>query len=325
MADSAGEAARRKLVTLIIPAYNEEDNVGRLKPALDAALAGQPYDFEFLAVDNCSTDRTGEMLKALCAGDPRWRYLRLSRNFSVEMSMTAGYHYARGDGIIVLYSDLQDPPEVIPELLAKWDEGWDIVYGVRTERPGDAAWRNALVHVAYNVIHWLSDVPIPKHAGDFRLIDRRVRDALLQCPEYNRYLRGLISWLGFRQVAVEYARKPRIAGKSKAPTLDLLFFLFGAISSFSLKPLRLFTLLGFSVLGLCLLALPFYLIGYLVGSPPAGVTTIILLLLIGIGLNSLGIGVLGEYLGRTYLEVKRRPLFLVAEAMNLELPPTIHP
>ncbi len=306
------------LVSIVIPAFNEEGNIARLETELLAAVQGLPYSFEFVVVDNSSTDETGPLVKALCARDERWKYLRLSRNFTVEMSITAGYHYAQGESIVVLYSDLQDPPSVIPRLLEKWREGFDVVYGVRTVRPGDPAWRNRAVKIAYRLVGWFSDVPIPNDAGDFRLITRRVRDALERCPEQNRYMRGLIAWLGFRQVGVPYERQPRTAGGSKAPFSHLLFFVFNAITSFSLRPLRLFTLMGTIILTLSMVAAVVYIILWLVGSPPPGITTIIVLLLIAIGLNSIGIGILGEYVGRTYAESKRRPLYVVEESVNIE-------
>ena len=312
------ERGRTPLVSIVIPALNEEGNIPRLEKELLAALETLPYAFEFIVVDNSSTDRTGELFKTICARDPRWKYLRFSRNFTVEMSITAGYHYSSGEAIIVLYSDLQDPPEVIPRFLEKWREGYDVVYGVRTVRPGDAAWRNRAVHIAYRLIGWFSDVPIPNDAGDFRLITRKVRDALERCPEQNRYMRGLIAWLGFRQVGITYERKPRKAGRSKAPFFELLFFVFSAITSFSLRPLRLFTLMGTVILALSIIAAFVYALLWFTGSPPPGITTIIVLLLIAIGLNSIGIGILGEYVGRTYAESKRRPLYIVQEAVNLE-------
>jgi len=297
---------------------NEEGNVARLESELLAALEPLPYEFEFIVVDNSSTDATGTLVKEICSRDRRWHYVRFSRNFSVEASISAGYRAARGDAIVVLYSDLQDPPDAIPALLAKWEEGWDVVYGVRTVRPGDPRWRNAAVRLAYRAINRLSDVSIPPDVGDFRLITRQVRDALDQCGERNRYTRGLIAWLGFRQVGVHYERRPRTTGRSKAPLLDLIVFVFTAITSFSLKPLRLFTIFGFVMLGFSVLAIPFYLWLYVSGSPPAGVTTVIILLLVVIGVNSLGIGVLGEYLGRTHAEAKGRPLYVVAEVSNLD-------
>jgi dolichol-phosphate mannosyltransferase len=316
------------LVSIIIPARNEEDNIPGLEAEVLAAVRDLPYRFEFLIIDNDSTDRTGELVKQICARDSRWKYVRFSRNFTAEMSMTAGYRLASGDAMIVLYSDLQDPPDVIPRFLAKWREGYDVVYGVRTVRPGEPAWRNLAAYIVYRVIAWASDVPIPKDAGDYRLITRQVRDALDQCGEYNRYLRGLIAWLGFRQVGIPYERRPRAGGTSKAPFWYLVIFTLSAVTSFSLKPLRAFTIIGFALLGVCLLAVPVFVLLYVTGSPPPGITTVIVLLCVAIGMNSLGIGIPGEYLGRTYAEVKRRPLYLIKESVNLpavsevQVPPT---
>jgi dolichol-phosphate mannosyltransferase len=312
-----GGGPRRELVSLVIPARNEVGNIDRLEQELATVTGPLPYDFEFIVIDNASTDGTGERIKAICSRDPRWKYVRFSRDFTVEMSLTAGYRLARGDAIIVLYSDLQDPPEVIPRLLSKWKEGFDVVYGVRTVRPGDPAWRNFAVRVAYRLISAMSDVPIPENAGDFRLITRQVRDALNQCGEYNRYLRGMIAWLGFRQVGVPYERRPRLEGTSKAPFWDMLVFTLKAITSFSLRPLRFFTLFGFLMLLLSGVAVLVYAILWFFGSAPPGITTLITLAFAGIGLNSLGIGLLGEYIGRTYAEVKRRPLYIIQESVNL--------
>ena len=308
----------RRLVSLVVPARNEEGNIARLESELSAVIDGLPYDFEIIVIDNHSTDATPDLVKAICARDHRWRFVRFSRDFTVEASLAAGYRAARGDAIVVLYSDLQDPPSEIPRLLAKWEEGYDVVYGVRTVRPGDPKWRNAGVRVAYRLIWALSEVPIPENAGDFRLITARVRDSLEQCGEYNRYARGLISWLGFRQTGVDYERRPRLAGESKGPLVHTIIFLLTAITSFSLKPLRMFTLLGFALLAIALGAIPVYVVLWFTGSPPPGLTTLTVLVLAGIGFNSLGIGILGEYLGRTYLEVKRRPLFVIEEAVNLD-------
>jgi glycosyltransferase involved in cell wall biosynthesis len=306
------------LVSIVIPARNEEGNIPALEHELEAVLGGLPYRFEFIVVDNASTDRTGELVKAICARDSRWRYLRFSRDFTVDSSITAGYHYAKGDAIVVVYSDLQDPPSVIPQFLEKWQEGYDVVYGVRTVRPGDPAWRNLAVKYAYSLIAWFSDVAIPKNTGDFRLITSQVRDALAECGEYNRYVRGLIAWLGFRQGPVYYERRPRVTGESKAPFWHTAIFLINAVTSFSLRPLRLFSLLGMALICLSLLAIPIYTVLFFVGHAPAGITTLILLAFLGIGINSLGVGILGEYLGRTYAEVKKRPIYIVKESVNFE-------
>ena len=309
----------RPLISIVIPALNEEAGIPLLEQSLDDSLAGLPYDFEFIVIDNGSTDGTEAAIRSICARDDRWKYVRFSRNFGVEGSITAGYRLAAGEAIIVLYSDLQDPPSIIPLFLEKWREGYDIVYGVRTARHGDPAWRNLLADIFYRVIAVFADVNIPRNVGDFRLISRPVRDALESCDESNRYLRGLISWLGFRQTGVEYERQPRKTGRSKAPIGSILTFGLNAITSFSVKPLRLFALLGFGLLALCLLAVPVYVVLFLLDkNPPPGTTTIIVLALLGIGINSLGIGVLGEYLGRAYTETKHRPLYVVADSVNLE-------
>ncbi len=318
-----GGATRRKLVTLVIPALNEEDNIQKLEQQLLQVTSPLPYDFEFIVIDNGSSDRTGDLVKAICHHDLRWKYVRFSRNFTVEMSITAGYKLASGDAIIVLYSDLQDPPDVIVRLIEKWQEGNDVVYGVRTVRRGDPAWRNLAAKIAYRTIAWFSDVPIPTDAGDYRLITRQVCNALIQCGEYNRYMRGLIAWLGFRQVGIPYERQPRLAGVSKAPLWDLIFFVFNAVTSFSLKPLRLFTFLGFGLILISIIAAGVYSVLALIGSPPPGITTLIVLSFLGIGLNSLGIGVLGEYVGRTYSETKHRPLYIIQEAVNIQPPVVI--
>jgi glycosyltransferase involved in cell wall biosynthesis len=311
-------AQQQSLITVVIPALNEEETIPRLEEELLAAIRSLPYAFEFIVVDNGSSDATGRLVKEICARDPRWKYLRFSRNFTVEMSITAGYHYSRGEAIVVLYSDLQDPPEVIPQLIEKWQEGYDVVYGVRTMRPGDPRWRNGMAKIAYRLIGWFSDVPIPNDAGDFRLISRQVRDALESCPEQNRYMRGLIAWLGFRQTGVDYERRSRKTGTSKAPFGDLVFFVFNAVTSFSLRPLRLFTLMGIIILAASMIAAVVYAVLWFTVSAPPGITTIIVLLLAAIGLNSIGIGLLGEYVGRTYTESKRRPLYVVQEAVNFE-------
>ena len=307
------------LISIVIPALNEEDNIGPLERELAQSLDPLPYDFEFIVIDNGSADGTEEAVRAICARDARWKYVRFSRNFGVEASITAGYKLATGEAIVVLYSDLQDPPEVIPAFLAKWREGFDVVYGVRTVRPGDAAWRNLAIKLVYRAIAALADVKIPRNAGDFRLISRRVAEALESCHESNRYMRGLIAWLGFQQTGVEYRRRPRATGESKAPLGSLIVFALNAFTSFSVKPLRVFTLLGFGIVGISVLAVPVYLFLFLTGNPPPGITTLIVLAFVGIGINSLGIGILGEYLGRTYAETKRRPLYVIADSVNIDV------
>jgi polyisoprenyl-phosphate glycosyltransferase len=306
-------AQAKELISIIIPARNEEKNIDLLERELLAITESLPFDFEFIVIDNASIDLTGPKIKSICDRDPRWKYIRFSRNFTVEMSLTAGYHEAHGDAMVVLYSDLQDPPEIIPRFIEKWKEGYDVVYGVRTVRPGDPTWRNFMIRFAYRLIRWFSEVPIPADAGDFRLVTRQVRDALEECGEYNRYMRGLIAWLGFRQIGIPYERRPRLYGTSKAPFYETFLFTINAVTSFSVKPLRLFTFMGVGILLVSFLAVFVYAVLWLTGSPPPGITTLIVLGFLGIGINSLGVGILGEYIGRIYAETKSRPKYIYQE------------
>jgi dolichol-phosphate mannosyltransferase len=307
-----------ELITLVIPARNEEENIPYLESAISQVTDSLPYNFEFIVVDNRSTDRTGQLIKDLCKRDRRWKYICFSRDFSVEASIAAGYHFASGSAIILLYSDLQDPPSVIPRFIEKWKEGYDVVYGVRTVREGDPAWRNFMAKLAYRIIATLAEVQIPVDTGDFRLIDRKVRDALENIGEYNRYMRGLIAWLGFKQTGIIYAREPRKAGVSKGPFWYIFFIAVNAITSFSMKPLRLFLVMGIIITVLSFIAIFIYLLVYLFGNTVAGLTTIILLSFLGIGLNSIGIGVVGEYIGRIYFETKKRPLYVIDEMVGFK-------
>lgn len=306
----------KKLISIVIPARNEELNIVPLEEQVLKATENLPYDFEFIVVDNRSTDRTGELVKEICSRDTRWKYIRFTRDFTSESSITAGYHYSKGDAIIVLYSDLQDPPSMISRFLEKWEQGYDVVYGVRTVRRGDPAWRNFLTKIFYRLINSLADINIPIDTGDFRLIDKKVRNALESLGEYNRYMRGLIAWIGFNQTGVIYERQPRTAGVSKGPFWHILLYALTAITSFSIQPLRIFLMAGVGITALSLIAIIINLFSYFIGKPVAGLTTLFILSFLGIGINSFGIGLLGEYLGRTYFETKHRPIYIVDETIG---------
>jgi dolichol-phosphate mannosyltransferase len=313
-----GSGGARKLLTVIMPARNEEANLPRAYAELTAVMARLPYDYEVLDIDNDSSDRTAEVAAGLCARDERWRYLKFSRNFHVEASLSAGLRFARGDAALVLFSDLQDPPELIPQFLARWEEGHDVVYGVVRHRHGDPWWKSLGARLAYRLINSLSDVAIIPNATDFRLLSRRAMDALNQFDERNRYLRGFAHWIGFRHCAIPYDRRPRLAGKSKAPLLTLLNLAVNAITCFSIKPLQVFSMMGLlAVAGTVALAL-IYLGSYLFSFTLPGLTTVYLLLLGNLAVLLLGFGALGEYIGRVYVETKRRPLFLIERTINLK-------
>ena len=328
-AGKGNEPFEGPLVSIVIPAYNEEAMIPRLEREILAAVEGLPYRFEFVVVDNDSSDRTGELLKELCARDPRWRYIRFSRTFDLEMSITAGYEYAEGDAIIVVYSDLQEPPSKIPEFIEKWQQGYDVVYGEHTRRHGEARFRTWSGRLGYRLISRLAEVRIPADVCDFRLITREVRDALMQFGERLRYLRGLIAWLGFKQIAVPYERQAREAGRSKASVGLLFKYLLNGVFGFSLKPLRLFAILGSIFLAITMVW-ALVTAGLAIGGENPSDTTLLALLIIAVaGFNSIGIWMVGEYVGRAYIETLRRPLFIVAETMNIDparqqAPPPAH-
>jgi transketolase len=311
------ETPSGKLLTLIMPARNEEANLGRAYDEVSAVMAALPYDYEVLVIDNDSSDCTGALAAGLCARDARWRYVKFSRDFSLEASISAGLRFARGDAALVLFSDLQDPPQLIPEFVRQWEEGHDVVYGLLRQRNGDPWWKAWSARLAYRLINLLADAEIPANATDFRLLSRRAIAAINQFGERTRYMRGCAHWIGFKQCAIPYDRRPRTAGKSKASVFYLFSFAVNAITCFSIKPLQLFSVAGaLALLGTVVLALV-YLGSLLVGLPVPGLTTVSMLTLANLAVLLLGFGTLGEYIGRIYVESKRRPLFLVERTINL--------
>jgi dolichol-phosphate mannosyltransferase len=284
-----------------MPVRNEEGNLSRAYDEVTALMATLPYEYEVLVIDNDSTDRTGELTAEICSRDARWRYIKFSRNFTVEASLAAGYRFARGDAAVVLFGDLQDPPALIADFVAKWEEGFEVVYGVIRHRHGDPAWKAWSARLLYRTVNYLSDVSIPNNATDFRLLSRRAIDALNQLGERNRYIRGFSHWIGFRQCPIVYDRRPRTAGRSKAPFFYLLNLAANAITCFSIKPLQLFSLFGFVTLAATILMACGYLVCYFVGVTVPGLTTIYLLLLANLGVMLVGFGTLGEYIGRVYV------------------------
>jgi dolichol-phosphate mannosyltransferase len=318
-----------RLFSLVVPVLNEEAVLPDTYATLTGTLEQLGMPYEVIVVDNGSTDATPALAHALCANDRRWKYIRLSRNFGYQSSITAGMLAARGDAIMVIDADLQDPPELIPQFVAKWQEGYDVVYGVREKRTGEPRLRVIPTMLALRFITWMSDeVKLPLNSGDFRLISRRVRDAFALLPETNRYVRGMIHWLGFRQIGIPYVRRGRAKGHTKVGPLYLINFTFNAVFNFSVKPLRMFSLFGLTTLGLTAFLAVVYAVMSFLTAPPPGLTTVLILLLMNLGVLSLGIGILGEYIAKIYAEGKRRPLWLVDYSLNFEeatVPPGVAP
>ncbi len=322
-------STEKKLISLIVPAYNEEVNLpilfGRLNSVLDPLE--QKYRFEVLVLDNGSNDRTEEIASAFPQKDSRWRYIRYSRNFGYEASLLAGLDFSSGDAAINLSSDLQEPPELIPQLIAKWEEGYDMVYGSLKKR-SDYTWMKTLsAKIGYWAIYHLTDCKITQNATDYRLMNRQVIDVLRELREPDRYMRGLVHWIGFNSVGIPYDRAERKHGKTTADVLYLVKFGLHAIVCFSSKPLHLVTLFGLIItatsiiLGFISVIMWAFPIDFLFIHPPKpGITTIILLLLCMIGLNALFLGIIGEYVGRIYNQGKRRPVYVVRKTVNVEKP-----
>jgi glycosyltransferase involved in cell wall biosynthesis len=313
-------ADKKPMISVVIPCMNEEQVIRETCSRLIAVLTQAEFGFELIFVDDGSRDRTPEILRELQGSDPRVRIVRLSRNFGHQVAITAGLEHAAGDAAAVIDADLQDPPEALLEFVAKWLDGYDVVYGVRTEREGETAFKRWTAKAFYRIIGKLSDTEIPMDTGDFRLMDRRVVDALLSMPERDRFVRGMVSWLGFSQVSVPYRRAARFAGETKYPLFKMLKFATDGIVSFSIIPLRVATWLGFlasgiSVLGIVVVLLERYL-GVL-GLVKGWSSTVIAVLFIG-GVQLVCMGIIGEYVGRIYGETKRRPLYVVRERLGFD-------
>jgi glycosyltransferase involved in cell wall biosynthesis len=302
------------LLSVVAPVYNEEalidDFYARVCSALDAT------EFELVLVDDGSSDGTTAAIERLSATDPRVRAIFLSRNFGHQTALTAGLDHARGDAVVMLDADLQDPPELIPEMLDKWRTGCDVVYAVREHRDGESRFKLATARWFYSLFDRLAQVELQHNSGDFRLLDRRPLDALLSMRERNRFLRGMTVWVGYTQAAVPYHRDARYAGETKYTFTKMLRFSLDAISSFSDRPLQLATLLGFLISTLAFIAIPVVVVLKITGSYLPGFSAITITVLLLGGIQLITIGIIGEYVGRIYDEVKGRPLYLVRARRN---------
>lgn len=315
---SSPEPDPRPVLSLVVPMYDEEENVEAFHARAVAALEKIGEPFEIVCVNDGSRDATLERLVVLHRRDPRVKIVNLSRNFGKEIALSAGLDHARGDAVVPIDADLQDPPELIGEMVRLWRDGWDVVYAQRSSREGETALKRFTSWAFYRTMRRLTRVEVPPDTGDFRLMDRRVVEALSELREQHRFMKGLFAWVGFRQVALPYARDPRHAGTTKWNYVRLWNFALEGITSFSLVPLQLATYAGFAIAALSF--------GYgafmvaktlLIGNPVPGYPSLITIILFLGGVQLVTLGALGEYVGRIYAETKRRPLYLVRETLGL--------
>ena len=311
------------LISVVVPCYNEEPVIRETHRRLVEVLKGlgPGADFELIYVDDGSRDETPLILGELSDADARVRVIRLSRNFGHQIAVTAGLEHSRGAAVVIIDADLQDPPEVILQMVEAWRGGADVAYGLRTERAGETHFKLWTAKLFYRLINRLSKVQIPLDTGDFRLMDRRVVEALLAMPERDRFIRGMVAWVGFRQVPVAYARAARFAGTSKYPLLKMLKFAADGVLSFSFAPLRLAIWTGFGAIGVAFLGILYALaLRFFFDESHwvRGWTSLFVAVLFMGGVQLISLGIMGEYVGRIYGEVKGRPLYFVRERLGFE-------
>jgi len=308
----------RPLLSLVVPFYNEEQVIEAFHARIVPVLEGIGDSFEVICVNDGSRDKTADMLDALSASDPRFKAAHFSRNFGHQAAVTAGVHLAKGKCAIIIDADLQDPPELIDSLLAKWREGFDIVYAQRRARAGEGRMKRGTAFLFYRTLAKITETEIPLDTGDFCLLDRKVIDVMNAMPEHNRYLRGLRAWVGFRQAAVEFDRRERYAGESKYPLRRMVRLALDGVFSLSWAPLRMSIWLGLISAAISLLLAAVLLVQKIAGTyESAGLGPMAVIVLFLGGVQLICIGAVGEYIGRIYDEVKQRPLYIIARTSGL--------
>ena len=307
-----------QLLSLIVPFYDEEDAIGMFAASVLPVLeAIADMEWEIICVDDGSRDRTLPRLLELAASQPRIRVVELSRNFGKEAALTAGLEAARGDAVIPIDADLQDPPELIPQMLAAWRDGAEVVLGRRTDRSTDTVMKRGTASLFYRFNRHISNIELPENVGDFRLMDRAVVEALKRLPERQRFMKGLFAWLGFKTVVIDYARTPRAAGKTKFSVFKLWNFALEGLTSFSTTPLKIWTYFGALGAVVALLYAVFIMLRTLIfGNEVPGYASIFVAVTFFGSVQLISIGVLGEYIGRIYVETKQRPIYLVRKFHN---------
>ncbi|WES34012.1 glycosyltransferase family 2 protein [Ruminiclostridium papyrosolvens DSM 2782] len=308
----------RKLLSVVVPVYNEQEVITETYRRLKASLSNLDMDIEYIFINDGSTDNTYLKLNELIVNTDV-KLINFSRNFGHQIAISAGMDYAKGDAVVVIDADLQDPPEIISEMIEKWKEGYEVVYGKRLHREGETLFKKLTAKLFYRVIDNITDIKLPVDVGDFRLIDKKVCDSMKSLPERARYVRGLVSWVGFNQTSIEYKREKRFAGKTKYPLRKMIKLATDGIISFSYRPLKLATFLGMTVSALSFI----YLIAILLqkiftNSTVEGWASTMVVSLFFNGVMLVVIGIMGEYVGRIYEEVKSRPLYVIGELINFD-------
>jgi glycosyltransferase involved in cell wall biosynthesis len=307
------------LLSIVVPMYNEEKNIDVFFSQLLPVIAKLTSDYEIICVNDGSTDATLEKLLEYRQNNAAIKVINLSRNFGKERALTAGLDYARGDAVVPIDADLQDPPELIEEMIAKWKEGFEVVYATRNIRRGESLAKRIVTALFYILLNKISEIPIPRNTGDFRLLDKKVVKALCQLPESGRFMKGLFTWVGFRQTAVVFDRQPRYAGKTSWNYWKLWNFALDGFTSFSFLPVRIWSYLGVCISLLSLIfAIYFILLALIKGIDVPGYASLMVVMLFLGGIVLIGLGIQGEYIGRIFNEVKKRPLYFVCGEWGVE-------
>ncbi|WP_195819663.1 glycosyltransferase family 2 protein [Roseobacter sp. MH60115] len=307
-------------LSIVVPCMNEQDVIPTLVDRLAVAIEPWKQDAEIVLVDDGSSDGTWEAIQDACLHCPNLVGVRLSANRGHQVALTAGLEAAKGDRIMMLDADLQDPPELLSDMMRMMDNGYDVVYGRRIERQGETLFKRATAYGFYRFLNMMSDVPIPRDTGDFRLVNRKTLDAVLAMPERSRFIRGMFAWAGFRQIGIEYRRAPRTMGETKYPLRAMLRFAIDAMTSFSTKPLKLATRLSFASLGVSALMAVYVAYSLIIYQTAPGWASVVLAVSFFSGVQLLTLGILGEYIGRLYVEAKNRPLYFVSEELREATP-----
>ena len=303
----------RPYLSVVVPCMNEEASIPALVDRLRTAIAPWQDRAEIILVDDGSTDATWQVIQRTAATVSQLVGLRLSANRGHQVALTAGLEAARGDRIFMLDADLQDPPELLSDMMMMMDRGYDVVYGRRAERKGETLFKKASAYLFYRALNALSDIEIPKDTGDFRLVSRRALEAVLDMPERARFIRGMFAWAGFQQIGLEYIREPRAAGETKYPFRAMLRFATDALTGFSTRPLRFATRLSFCSLFVALLMAVYVFTSLILYQTAPGWASVVLAVSFFSGIQLLTLGIMGEYIGRLYVETKRRPLYFLSE------------